>query len=124
MMSSPAACDRAATTANALLFGFVDRAFSPNEVAQAEDRAKLMEQRVATGTASRRDAARAQYDVLAAKYGAKLIPRKAYCDEGLPELRAIVDMDEQRVRTGDSNVEDVIVSRRDVFRLEAICGAR
>jgi hypothetical protein len=124
MMSSPAACDRAVATANALLFGFEDRAYSPDEVKAAEDRANLMEQRVATGTASRRDAVRAHYDVLAAKYGAKLIPRKEYCDEGLPDLHAIVDMVERRLQSGDSNQEDVIVSRRDVFRLEALCGAK
>ena len=124
MTSAPAACDRAAATAEALLFGVVDHADSPADATSAEERAKLAEQRVAAGNATRRDFERAQYDAIAAKYGAKLITRKAYCDEGLPKLQAIADLVGADMRTGQANVPDMIRARREVFRLEATCRSR
>jgi len=121
MTASPAACDRAAVTAEAAVFGSVDRVYSPEEARGAEKRAKLVEQRVAAGTMSHREAVLAQYEALAARYGAKEISLKAYCDGGLPKLQSLADEADDDLKAGRVSIENAILTRRNVYRLEATC---
>jgi hypothetical protein len=124
MTTSPAACDRAAAAAEVALFGSVDHVYSPEEARAAENRAKLVAQRAAGGTLSHREVLLAQYEALAARYGAKQISLKTYCDDGLPKLQSIADAADEDLQGGRTSIEDAILSRRNVYRLEATCRSK
>jgi hypothetical protein len=124
MTTSRAACDRAAATAEVALFGSVDRVYSPEEARGAENRAKLAEQRVANGTMSNRELLLAQYEALAARYGARQISLKTYCGDALPKLQSIADVADQDLRAGRVSIENAILDRRNVYRLEATCRSK
>jgi hypothetical protein len=124
MTASPAACDRAAAAAEIALFGSVDHVYSAEDARGAEDRAKLVEQRAAAGTLSHREVLLAQYEALSARYGAKQISLKIYCDNGLPKLQSIADEAGEGLKTGRNSIEDAILTRRSVFRLEATCRSK
>jgi hypothetical protein len=123
MTKSPAACDRAVATADKLLFGFREPTNSQSGVKEAEDRVSAAEQRVAGGTMRTRDLEQAQYELLAAKYGAKQIALRAYCDGGLRHLGLIADVTEQEFRDGRSDLGTVIEARLNLHRLKATCRA-
>ena len=124
MTASPAACDRAAAAAEVALFGSIDHVYSAEDARHAEDRAKLVEQRAAGGSLSHREVLLAQYEALAARYGAKQISLKSYCDDGLPKLQSVADESGEGLKTGLNSIEDAILTRRNVFRLEATCRSK
>lgn len=124
MGGSLPACDRATATADKLIYGFGEPTNSAADVKQAEDRVHKAEQSVASGTMTRREIERAQYELAAAKYGARQISLAAYCDEGLGHLSLIADMAEQSLRDGRTDLGDDIGARLDVDRLKAVCRAK
>jgi hypothetical protein len=124
MTNGAGACDGAVATAAALLFGITDSAYAASDVKPAEDLAKQEEQRYTEGTATRRDSVQAQYHVLEVKYGAGLMTRKDYCEQGLPDLRTVADSVSNEFRIGVSGLSDVMGVRRALFELMATCGVR
>jgi hypothetical protein len=123
MTKSPTSCDRAVVTSDRLLYGYSEPTNSQSGVKEAEDRVSVAEQRVAAGTMKTRDLEQARYELLAAKYGAKQIVLKAYCDGGLRHLGLIADVTEQEFREGRSDLGSVIGARLNLHRLEATCRA-
>jgi hypothetical protein len=124
MTSSRAACDQAAAVAEVALFGSVDHVYSHEDAQRAEERAKLAGQRVANGTMSGREAVLAQYEALAARYGAREISLKTYCNDGLPKLQSIADAADEDLKAGRVSIENTTMARRNVYRLEATCHSR
>jgi hypothetical protein len=124
MARSAAACDRAAATADRLIYGISTPTHSPAGVKEAEERVSAAQQRVAAGTMSTREFEQTQYELLVEKYGAKQIVLKAYCDEGLRHLGMIVDLAEQQVRDGRTDIADALQARISVERLKAACRSR
>jgi hypothetical protein len=123
MTATPAACDNAVATTDALMFGTVDGAPSAADVKAAEDAAKEAERRMAMGLATHRDAVQAQYHALEVKYGAKLMTREAYCAQGLPYLHTVADAVAEENRVGQSPLQDVFGAKRALYVLMATCGA-
>jgi hypothetical protein len=123
MTATPAACDSAVATTDALMFGEADGTYSAGDVKDAEDAAKAVEQRTVTGMAANRDAVAAQYHVLEVKYGAEQITPEAYCAQGLPLLHTVVDAITEEYRVGESSLSDVFSAKRALYMLMATCGA-
>jgi hypothetical protein len=124
MTKSAAACDRAVTTSDRLLYGFSEPAHSQSDVKEAEDRVSAAERRFVAGTMKTRDLEQERYELLRVKYGAKQIALKAYCDEGLPHLSLIADVAQQEFRDGRSDLGNLIEARLNLHRLKATCRAK
>jgi hypothetical protein len=120
--STAAGCEGAITITEALLYGVRERPYTADDVRAAEDLAKAVKERAAMGQVTQRDVAQANYGLLEARYGAKLITRKAYCDAGVPSLQAISNAIFEESRVGQSSLQDVISTKRALYRLKAMCG--
>jgi hypothetical protein len=121
MAKSSSDCDHATATADGLIYGLNEPVNSAAGVKAAEERAQKAERSVAAGTMTRREFEQTQYELAAAKYGAKQISLAAYCDEGIRHLNLIVDMTEQELRDGRTDLGDAIGNRLNVERLKATC---
>jgi hypothetical protein len=121
MAASPAACEKAETAADTLMFGVTPRPTSEEAVQEAERAAKVMAARYDAGTAARSDVSQAKYSVLDAKYGAKQIVLKDYCDGALPLVQSIADDIDKQAKIGQSGLWDVMGAHRTLYRVEAEC---
>jgi hypothetical protein len=121
MDASPAGCDRAVATTNALLFGETEHPYTQAAVDDAQEQAKSAVESFNAGAITKADAAQAQYDLLEIKYGAKQIDRPTYCRLGLPLVQTVDDGIEQDVLVGQSTLEELIAAKRDLYKVKALC---
>jgi hypothetical protein len=123
MTASRDKCQQSIAATETLAFGSGEPVYSDAAEKAARDAVAATSQRFSVGEVTQTDVAQAQYDLIALEYAGKRISRAAYCQTGVPNLLAITAGIESEAAVGQRTTEDVIIAKRQLYRVKAACTA-
>jgi hypothetical protein len=115
-------CDAATAITERVVFGMYDEKNPEEAVKKAEAWIKVMEPRYAAGTVDAMEFWETQLDLLAARYRAKQISLKDYCQSGKQPITDMESLDQDRKQAPqDQTLIELIAMKRHVYQFKALC---